>query len=323
MARHAMARVAGLALRLPGREQDPRKRSVQWLRTNEDGKGPGHYRMILHGIMSVLGRTRLLNWFVAENSMVRLPALLVIALAGSLCGGCCGDGVAAPSSPADHQVGYPEVPVVYDADPGGVRLERSTLDDIVRWAGARAPKGQGVWFIKVYYTDLHTDNWLCRVYYLPQETGPRVRRGLGIGYSGLLPSTRPTQVAGAASGREEPRLFEYTQVSEAGAPFTDQVSAPDPNTPWLWPFDCPDGFAQEEVIEILDAVRACKTRYPSPGWPPSIGRMRREGNGEVSVEFGPQLTGPYPFLSGISWSTMCVRRDGEWKVIAEISTCYD
>jgi hypothetical protein len=151
------------------------------------------------------------------------------------------------------------VPVVYYLRFDHPPLTAGQLDRILARAAPLCPAGQRAWFVYV------TANWerqgrlLARavVYFTPAWQTPRLRKGqyvlidekwadLVAGVSERLSSARPER---DASREETP---EYWQVS-----LRDQVFGAELETPHgsRLPFHKPDGFTEEEIVELVDFLR--------------------------------------------------------------------
>ncbi|KKN73889.1 hypothetical protein LCGC14_0395720, partial [marine sediment metagenome] len=64
--------------------------------------------------------------------------------------------------------------------------------------------------------------------------------------------SQPAEPVRTQPVRRGPALGDYMQVSMRGRPFGRELDTP---TRTLWPFRTPEGFGDEEIIEIVDFAR--------------------------------------------------------------------
>lgn len=188
------------------------------------------------------------------------------------------------------------------------------LQRVLRKVMDKCPEEQKVWFIC-----LHA-NWkvdgerrlVLTVYFTPTETSGRIRKGRFVHVNEqfeefieevLANFSAPDDIDQPGNEDETP---EYWQVSLAGEPFSDELATPQRR---MLPFPRPVGFTDQEVVEIVDFVRASHkalkafgkaipTHVRKVASQPILAIERKEG-GVIAVRTGTQegiLSGSGKFL---------------------------
>jgi len=131
-------------------------------------------------------------------------------------------------------------------------LPQARLDALIRIAEAREPAaigGRKIWFVAAFSN--HPDHYRQIVYYAPDSTSPRVRRGLCLVFYWWASS--PINPSAA--------IAEYVQVSRRGAPFRkgDALTVPPAvDLPFPPPEDR-DGtsleMSDDDLAALIDAAR--------------------------------------------------------------------
>ena len=226
----------------------------------------------------------------------RLLNLLTVLslLAPAAVGGCHGPArspaqnaapAAAPPAAAPsttQELG--SVPVVYLPESnGGVlgfffRPTRLTDDQTAALveAATLAVPGASPWFVLVWDgdTNMLTGQPVHSVYFVPENTAPRVRKGRYCVVTG--------RAAAGAAGDKDVYVAPYVQVSERGATFDPELEVP---TAAAFPFRLPlnedksPAFSDVELVEIADVARAQLRREKLP-----ISRIA-DRQGRVEVHF--------------------------------------
>jgi hypothetical protein len=205
------------------------------------------------------------------NRKIRLAACgaaILVIHAGCASPATRSDGSrVATTAPATQPVPAPaDVPIVYGPrhhlPPGDPPLSAEQLQTILQRAQARCPEGQRVWFIHALA------NWdmgerreaSVEVFFTPETQTARLRKGRFIRYVDRSPELMAAVEAllrewdgGTTAPRAPEPLPEYWQVSRPDHPFTGQPGLPRGS---LIPFPAPEGFTEDEVIEIVDFVRS-------------------------------------------------------------------
>ena len=168
-----------------------------------------------------------------------------------------------------------DVPEVYiDAD-HDQRLTAEQKKDILTGAAPLCPKGQRIWFIRVHDSHIMKEaGWTClaTVYFTPHVRTGRIRKGRAA-YVQVFPAMtaeafrrkmlerveKDSEDLRRAIERMEPpkkettaSLGDYCQVSIKEKPFGRKLGVPEGT---LLPFGAPEGFTDEEIVEIVDFVR--------------------------------------------------------------------
>lgn len=174
------------------------------------------------------------------------------------------------------------VPVVVHSRFDPAPLTDEQTDDILERAGNVAPTGIGVWFILLRNNRERNGvlRYAVTVFFEPDSTTARLRKGKYVRVDGLGDALRDCLCrALAAEGSPDgpmpsrqwceswpPRaspLFDYCQVSRQETPFTDDRAVPDGS---LLPFPAPDGFTDEETVDVVDFIRT-DPKLPDPAPP--------------------------------------------------------
>ncbi len=238
--------------------------------------------------------------------------------------------VAVTTAPASRPVVVPtDVPIVYgpryDGLSGGVPLSDQQIKTLLDRASECCPQGQRIWFIYALA------NWdmgdrreaSVEIFFTPESQTARLRKGRFMRTVDRLPglvAARLREFWPSATAPAEPEpLPEYWQVSRADHPFTGEPGVPRGS---LIPFPRPEGFTEEEVIEIVDFVRTgphdpddSPTGWSSPQRLDTalpIYRIRRDGD-DVEVWTGALED----MLAGAGEILRCRKKeDGGFEVIS-------
>lgn len=131
-------------------------------------------------------------------------------------------------------------------NPAALRPEQ--LTEIEAEAEKARPAGRDVWFVLVLSNRLYQGKWDYRaiVYFTPDETSPRLRKGRYLGVSSLFLRYRDRLP------KHDAELSNYVQVSLPDKPFGEVAEVP-------WgpelPFDPPEEVAEADLVPVLDAAR--------------------------------------------------------------------
>jgi len=131
--------------------------------------------------------------------------------------------------------------------------------------------------------------------------------------------------AGEHRQRRAPHVYRYWQVSRSDQPFREELTVPDES---LLPFAVPEGFTEEEVIEIVDFLRSGPSEEPdgsnASGYPRTLGFPQRldgaqpihsieRRDGVIEVRTGVQQD----MLAGQGEILRCRKRDdGTFEVLS-------
>jgi len=181
---------------------------------------------------------------------------------------------AAATQPTEHD--YSElakrVPIVHNVRFNHPAPTTDQIAAILRSAAPRCPKGQEIWFIHA------RANWkskggrraVATVYFTPHKRTERLRAGY-FTQAASFPPAWQKMLRRAARKLDEPAgkhrqskgtcIYPYWQVSRSGQPFGEELTVPNES---LLPFAVPEGFTEEEVIEIVDFVRSSPSKADEP-----------------------------------------------------------
>jgi len=267
-------------------------------------------------------------------------AVFTVLLVGSIagCQSVSEGGVGAPTGAEGKPAGgegtsagaVQVVPVVYDATSPPEPLTPEQWERILKVAKEHCPKGRSIWFLWVHSNnrayDGRVQHWTS-VYYSPEKQTARLRRGSCLPTGGWVPA------------REQPPIrSEYCQVSLPSEAFGDKLSAPQG---LLLPFPAPEGFSDDEIVDVVDFVRSLWSRGKTAddgsrvysdekvseggtvtgtrirfGRGDSILSMTRDGE-VVTISVG-SCQGP---LAALYTVIRCVKSEGGYKVIDAFGGC--
>ena len=136
---------------------------------------------------------------------------------------------------------------------------------------------EDVWFVRVLWNG--KDILTVDIYFWPESASGRIRRGKWVRYnsSSWLSRKEFKGIRGMPEFELPPvDLDEYVQVSLKDAPFGDEIEIP-----WeakMVPFRAPEGFSEEEIVEIVDFVRSGPTlkTEPKEGFRPEPRQVYRD-----------------------------------------------
>jgi len=219
--------------------------------------------------------------------------------------------------PPEGRAAKREVPVVYDRRLDPIEVTAAQRELLMEWA-ARLSPDNAVWYIHVNDNTKFDDGTLIgnfTVFYRPESRGERIRKGKAC---------RLWDVRESGDRVEHPRywsmmdprewaIFDWVQVSRKEEPFGGEIEVPEKA---LWPFLTPDGFADVEVIEIVDFARnppdvpedVLSFELPEKDEP--VFSISREKDGTIEVMFGTQQGG----LAGGGAILVIEKQDGNWRV---------
>ena len=217
-------------------------------------------------------------------------------------------------APADETGKTPrgKVPVICNSELPPDPMRVSEFTRILDYAEPLAPAGQRVWFIVVNYSVNRvarirvgrTDWWRVKqalshpvimywsadVYFTPDANAGRVRKGKAVN---LKSDELQPKLALAAD------QYDYIMVSSSDAPFGKELVTPAKK---LLPFAQPEGFSDEEIVELIDFARSEEDLGP-------ILYIERQEDGSVEITDGVEGD---DYLSGYGSTLRCVKREGRW-----------
>jgi len=194
------------------------------------------------------------------------------------------------------------VPIIYDDRLSSWPLTQTHTNRVLRRAAEACPDGQETWFVLV--RDNYVYDWevhvIATIYFTPYAETPRIRKGWCAIYADLSRELRRTPEKQTADADRNGRRFlrlppqwkytgvsEYWQISLPDRPFGEHLEIP---TRTLWPLEPPRGFTEQEVIAIVDVIRAS----PRVG---ARGDSQDAKPGAVSGSFPERVDGQLPILS--------------------------
>ena len=194
-------------------------------------------------------------------------SVIVLGVGLSFLGaGCAEPRAAAPTAPEPRPPAPTpaEVPAVYDQRLGPLELTRRQKLEIIAQAAPLTPKGRKIWYVLVrdnrrFEGEL---SYIATVYFSPDFSSARLRKGKCMHVWHVSAEMRETserfmKLVNVDQRELPPRLPGYRQVSLAAQPFGENVAVPEKI---LWPFTVDGEFTDQEVIEIVDFVRAAIKR---------------------------------------------------------------
>ncbi len=219
--------------------------------------------------------------------MLRRYFPLVIGLLACLGSGCA--DVSEVREPVELQAPTASVPVVYDERLRPARLTSQQMDGILSEAVPFCPKGQHVWFIWVHDNFEFSGELYCNatVYFTPTMVTSRIRKGQSIGFWQDV-SSFSKRLGRPVKTRED--LSDYCQVALREKPFGQELDVP---AGTLMPFAPPKGFADDEVVEIVDFIRT----NPKKTEQPEVTFVRSEGDTYTVYHRPVTFDGSQPILS--------------------------
>lgn len=252
---------------------------------------------------------------------MKLNAKVVIVVFCMLAGGCVQSGA---------NVSSPKYPVIYDTRLQSVPLSDAQINWITEEARRVAPKNNGIWFALVhhsYVSDKNESSWNATVFYRPTTTTARIRKGQCLYLRSEFKRLNEAiaAIATQPQAQEPSPLADYVQVSLRDAPFGRTFEPP----PYqLWPFPLPEGFSDDELVDLVDFARTSprvpeqRKEMPNGGFSINLGGIPFDGaepiysiclleGGIVEVRSGAAQD----MLAGAGRSMKCVKRDGKWIVL--------
>ncbi|MFC1782977.1 hypothetical protein ACFL02_05265 [Planctomycetota bacterium] len=161
-----------------------------------------------------------------------------------------------------------DIPIVYVPYLSPLPLAEEQMREILENTRQVKPKKQ-IWFILVleHYLYEGKHNYGVTVYFVPDQQTPRIRQGLcmNTGKSNLFTEEERAEllelweevqkILGKDPNAINPKekLHPYIQISDSKHHFCDDLQPPPIR---LLPFDVPEGFSLEEIIEIVDFTRS-------------------------------------------------------------------
>jgi hypothetical protein len=221
------------------------------------------------------------------------------------------------------------VPIVYHSRLDPWPLAQYQVREILSRAEKVRPDGRDTWFIMVRMNYVRHWRLCCEatIYFTPDMSTPRLRKGRCTGFflsaADIQMLERLIEKLEREQGRPSSRksreeLSQYYEVSIREKPFTDQLDVP---TGTLMPFHPPEGFTDDEIVEIVDFVRTSPKRPPDPPNRVSIPQrldgsepilsIERKGE-DIAVRTGIQ-EGP---LSGIGETIVLRKKGNTFEVIS-------
>jgi hypothetical protein len=139
------------------------------------------------------------------------------------------------------------IPVVYVDYESPRKLSADQIEIVLRAAEETRPKERQVWFVLVLCNSKHllaADYWNISIYYSPDASSARVRRG---------------QCARISKDFPRPGLVPYVQVSRADSPFGEKLEIPKgPDLPFhlrLEKDGAPMQMEDKDLAELVDFAR--------------------------------------------------------------------
>ena len=211
------------------------------------------------------------------------------------------------TQPTTTPTTQPHVPVVYARPKDNKPLTEAQVQEALRVAGELRPRrdGRDIWFIAVIRNRFA--NLRVVVYYAPDESSPRLRRGrcaVFWTYTGADPLIQP-----------------YLLVSRPDKPFGDRLEIPAvPDLPFKPPEDFrfrPVWVGDDELVRVVDVGRAAFDEFylgsklePEPPY-----KIQVDGDNFYVVNGEPDAGGNYVVVR---------RRDGRFEATWEgIRLWYD
>jgi len=216
-------------------------------------------------------------------------------------------------------------PVVYDQRLDPKPLTDAQLSQIVGFTIGHLPRGLRIWYVHVHFNNVSGGNerWHVSVFFAPESTGPRVRKGRYF----HLRDRMFLDAAKRPLPTPEELARQYVQVSLADKPFGKSLELPAER---LWPFAAPEGFTDDELVEIVDFARTSPHIPVPPATMDANGvvtayvrgssfdgnepiyLIRRLEDGTIKVKSGAQQD----WLAGSGSVMTCVKKDGKWVVLS-------
>jgi hypothetical protein len=170
-------------------------------------------------------------------------------------------------------------------------LTEKQLKDLGEYISKKTTPSQELWFIHVRYNQ--EDYLTATIYLKPQYTEGRIRKGQYFGYDSKFSKYKLTELAKKQMNYMEMELPEYMQVCFKDIPFGADLEIPPQNS--LFPFNVPDGFSDEEIVEVIDFIRSgpsikskrTDSYYPETPSNSPIVSIEREGE-LIGVNTGSQ-----------------------------------
>lgn len=219
------------------------------------------------------------------------------------------------------------VPIVYQSERfTPLRLNPQQIDEFLSTATKAMPTGPSVWFILVRSNSKHDGelSYNVIVYFRPDETTARFRKGRYLHLDNWWNSLGIT-INTALNNHQidwTNRLKSYFQVSQADRPFDKKLGVPNGS---MLPFDAPEGFKADEIIDIVDFVRSNPTHTPpAPKAHPNSFSSPTQLDGSASIVAIEKeddtieiRTGTVEgLLSGIGQLLRIVRDGGDFKILS-------
>lgn len=236
----------------------------------------------------------------------------------------------------DYAAKARRVPVLLHSRFKPTPLTDGQMDEILDDARQMAPKEKDVWFI-LLKNNSERDGVLrynVNVYFTPEFATARLRKGRYIGLGGGIEEIReilrklfPESEGGDQGARQNDsriakerrfeRLCGYYQVSQRDEPFGNDLGIPRGT---LLPFAAPEGFADDEVVDLVDFIRTNPPGLQRPnaitfptrfdGTAPIISIKRTGGMIEILCGVSEGM------LSGMGEMMQCKKEKGAYKVMA-------
>lgn len=222
---------------------------------------------------------------IASTNVARRSLVVLLLGAACLAGGPLRQDVTSDSE-SQRRPSKDSVPIVYQSERfTPIPLTAQQIDEFLSTASKAMPKGPSVWFILVRKNREHDGDldYSVTAYFAPDEQAARLRKGRYLHFSSFPKlvaaainkafADQPKDASAPAIKKQETdwtkRLRNYYQVSSSNQPFDKKLEVP--NGPML-PFDAPEGFSADEIIDIVDFVRSnpTYTRPPSKEHPNSF-----------------------------------------------------
>ena len=258
-----------------------------------------------------------------------MGAIFAVGMSCILAMGGCAPSRSVPSASRAIVIEPPPPPVLYDRQLSLDPLTDEQLREIVEEAVPQTPQRHEIWYVHVHNNRVFKGerHWNVTVFYTPSVVTRRTRRGQSFHLRDNYRRVREkiTREVGDDSWLKEIKLLDdYVQISLPDAPFGESLELP---TYRLWPFRSPEGFTDDELIELVDFAR------DSPRVPR---RIIEERPGQVAVTGGGQFNGQEPIyrirrlddgmvevwsgsqqdnVAGSGSFMKCVKKDGVWLVV--------
>lgn len=153
------------------------------------------------------------------------------------------------------------VPVIYHKRLSPEPLSRKQMGELLKYAQTFVTEDRQLWFLWVLYNRRYEgqDNYRVVVYFTPETTSGRIRKGVCATFSYRAPSISQEELDkqikkfGGKIRIPEDHLHPYRQVSLANEPFDEILKVPDNSM--LIPFEKSPDVTDQEAVAVVDFLR--------------------------------------------------------------------